>query len=361
MITSLAVTTLLREFIDPYLQQDLVTSKVLKDISITGDQLAIKLVLSYPARGYIAQFQAMLTERLQVAFPQALIQLIIQWKIVAHAVQPGLKTLNGVKNIIAVASGKGGVGKSTTAVNLALALVAEGAQVGILDADIYGPNQPLMLGNQQVPESQHANSLEPVMAYGLQSMSIGYLIAQDTPMIWRGPMVTSALQQLLNDTQWRALDYLIIDLPPGTGDIQLTLAQKIPVSGAVMVTTPQDVAVLDVRKGIAMFKKVKVPILGIVENMSLHTCTHCGHQEPIFGSGGGAQTALQCAVPLLGQLPLDQRIRADADNGKPTVEADPNGAIALLYREIARKIAAQLALRAKDYSAKFPQIVIQTD
>lgn len=284
-----------------------------------------------------------------------------QTKIIPHAVQPGLKPLAGVKNIIAIASGKGGVGKSTTAVNLALALSIEGAQVGILDADIYGPNQPQMLGSQQVPESKGNRSLEPVMAHGLQSMSIGYLIDPNTPMVWRGPMVTSALQQLLHDTQWHNLDYLIIDLPPGTGDIQLTLAQKIPVSGAVMVTTPQDIALLDVRKGIAMFQKVNVPILGVVENMSLHTCSQCGHVEPIFGAGGGEQLAKQFDIELLGKLPLDIRIREQADSGKPTVIADPDSPIALIYREIARKVGAKLASLAKDYSSKFPNIVIKNE
>jgi ATP-binding protein involved in chromosome partitioning len=277
----------------------------------------------------------------------------------SHAVQAGLKPLPQIKNIIAVASGKGGVGKSTTAVNLALALTAEGARIGILDADIYGPNQPQMLGVRQKPESKDGKSLEPVMRYGIQSMSIGYLIDQDTPMVWRGPMVTTALQQLLNDTRWDNLDYLIIDMPPGTGDIQLTLAQKIPVSGAVIVTTPQDIALLDARKGIAMFQKVNVPVLGIVENMSIHICSQCGYPESIFGEGGGEQLAKQYDVELLGSLPLDKRIREQADSGKPTVVAEPDGAISRIYRKIAHRVVDKLASQAKNYASKFPKIVIE--
>jgi len=264
-----------------------------------------------------------------------------------------------IKNIVAVASGKGGVGKSTTAVNLALALAAEGARVGILDADIYGPNQPQMLGAQEKPESKDGKSLEPIARYGVQSMSIGYLVDQDTPMVWRGPMATTALQQLLNDTHWDNLDYLIVDMPPGTGDIQLTLTQKIPVSGAVIVTTPQDIALLDARKGIAMFQKVNVPVLGIIENMSIHICSQCGHQEAVFGQGGGAQLAQKYGVELLGTLPLDIRIREQADSGKPTVVAEPDSPISQIYREIARKVVSKLALQAKSYASKFPKIVIE--
>lgn len=278
-------------------------------------------------------------------------------QVVSHAVQPGLKPLPQIKNIIAVASGKGGVGKSTTAVNLALAL-AEHAKVGILDADIYGPNQPQMLGATEKPETID-KKLQPVVRYGIQSMSIGYLIDSDTPMIWRGPMVTTALQQLLNDTNWQNLDYLIIDLPPGTGDIQLTLSQKIPVSGAVIVTTPQDIALLDARKAIAMFRKVNVPVLGVIENMSTHICSQCGHEEAIFGSGGGEQLAKQYEVELLGRLPLDKRIREQADNGKPTVVAEPDSKISHLYREIAKHLLLKLAAQPKNYASKFPNIVVQ--
>ncbi|MBS1211663.1 MAG: apbC, partial [Proteobacteria bacterium] len=273
-------------------------------------------------------------------------------------VQKNLKPMAGVKNIIAVASGKGGVGKSTTAVNLALALAAEGARVGILDADIYGPSQPAMLGLSGQPDVVEGKGILPKVAYGVQSMSIGYLIDEDTPMIWRGPMVTGALQQLLNDTRWDNLDYLIIDLPPGTGDIQLTLAQQIPVSGAIIVTTPQDIALLDAQKGLKMFEKVSVPVLGIVENMSVHVCSQCGHEEHIFGEGGGEKMAQKYGVELLGSLPLDIRIREQADGGHPTVVADPQGPAAMRYKEIARKMAARLALKAKDYSARFPTISI---
>lgn len=268
--------------------------------------------------------------------------------------------LTKIKNIIAVAAGKGGVGKSTTTVNLALALKAEGARVGILDADIYGPNQPQMLGvaPTQRPKSKNGKTLEPIIAHGIQSMSIGYLIDSNTPMVWRGPMATSALQQLLNDTAWDNLDYLLIDLPPGTGDIQLTLAQKIPLTGAIIVTTPQDIALLDVRKAIAMFEKVKVPILGVVENMSIHICSQCNHAESIFGHGGGEQIAKQFNVDLLGSLPLDIRIREQVDQGNPTVVAEPDSKITQIYRDIARQLAAKL-LQANRYTSKFPNIVIE--
>jgi ATP-binding protein involved in chromosome partitioning len=274
-------------------------------------------------------------------------------------VQKGLKPLPGVKNIIAVASGKGGVGKSTTAVNLALALSVEGATVGLLDADIYGPSQPRMLGASERPESRDGKTMEPVVSHGIQSMSIGYLIEEETPMVWRGPMVTQALEQLLRDTRWQNLDYLIIDLPPGTGDTQLTLAQKVPVSGAIIVTTPQDIALLDARKGLKMFEKVEVPVLGIVENMSTHICSRCGHEEHIFGEGGGQRMATQYQVPFLGALPLDIRIRQETDGGQPTVAAEPDSHIAGLFRDIARRAAARLSLQARNYSHKFPNIVIQ--
>jgi ATP-binding protein involved in chromosome partitioning len=285
----------------------------------------------------------------------------VDWEIRSHSVQKSLKPIDNVKNIIAVASGKGGVGKSTTAVNLALALAAEGARVGILDADIYGPSQPRMLGISGKPESKDGNSLEPMSSYELQAMSIGFLIEEETPMIWRGPMVTQALEQLLNDTNWSDLDYLVIDLPPGTGDTQLTLAQKVPVSGAVIVTTPQDIALLDARKGLKMFQKVEVPVLGVVENMSIHICSKCGHEEHIFGEGGGAAMAEQYGIQLLGSLPLDIHIREETDSGKPSVVADPESRISRMYREIARKTAAKLSLQAKDYAAKFPRIVIQNN
>jgi ATP-binding protein involved in chromosome partitioning len=274
-------------------------------------------------------------------------------------VQRGVKTLPGVKNIIAVASGKGGVGKSTTAANLALALAAEGASVGMLDADIYGPSQPTMLGITGRPESRDGKTLEPMEGHGIQASSIGFMIDLDTPMVWRGPMVTQALEQLLRDTNWRDLDYLVIDMPPGTGDIHLTLAQKIPVTGAVIVTTPQDIALLDARKGLKMFEKVGVPILGIVENMAMHVCSNCGHVEHIFGQGGGERMSKEYDVEYLGGLPLDIKIREQADSGKPTVVADPDGPVAAIYRQIARRVAVKIAEKARDMSLKIPSIVVQ--
>jgi ATP-binding protein involved in chromosome partitioning len=283
-------------------------------------------------------------------------------RIIAHAVQPGVQNKAGVKNVIAIASGKGGVGKSTVAVNLALALTAQGARVGILDADIYGPSQPQMLGIHQTPDIKTEAGLKPAVNYGVQSMSIGYLIDVNTPMIWRGPMVSRALQQLFQETLWDDLDYLIVDMPPGTGDIQLTLAQKIPVSGAVIVTTPQDIALLDARKGLEMFRKVNVPVLGVIENMSVHVCSQCGHAEAIFGSGGAENLAQTCDVELLGKLPLDIKIREGTDQGKPTVVAEPQSAISKMYQEIALKMIEKLAAQPKDYASKFPKIVVeQTD
>jgi ATP-binding protein involved in chromosome partitioning len=321
--------------------------------------VAVDVELGFPAKGYQGTLIPELQKLIGALGNVAGVDVSVRSKIVAHEVQKGLKPIAHVKNIIAVASGKGGVGKSTTAVNLALALHAEGAAVGILDADIYGPSQPRMLGVQQKPETRDGKTIEPIMSFGIQCMSIGFLVDEETPMIWRGPMVTQALEQLLKDTNWRGLDYLVIDLPPGTGDTQLTLSQKVPVSGAVIVTTPQDIALLDARKGLKMFEKVEVPVLGIVENMSIHICSQCGHEEHIFGKGGGQRMAQQYGVNLLGSLPLDIRIREEADGGHPTVVADPEGRIAASYREIARQTAAKLAMQAKNYSHKFPNIVIQ--
>ena len=319
----------------------------------------MSLQLGYPCNGYKDTLAKEVRTALAVIDGIGKVGVDIGFQITTHEVQQGVKVLSAVKNTIAVASGKGGVGKSTTATNLALALQAEGANVGVLDADIYGPSQPRMLGCGGQPESPDGKSIEPNVSYNIQSMSIGYLIDEETPMIWRGPMVTSALEQLLNDTNWRDLDYLVIDLPPGTGDIQLTLSQKVPLTGAIIVTTPQDIALLDARKGLKMFEKVNVPVLGIVENMSTHICSNCGHEESIFGAGGGAQMARQYGIDLLGQLPLDISIREGVDNGKPSVAVDPDSRISTEYREIARKTAAKVAMRAKDYSAKFPKIVIQ--
>jgi ATP-binding protein involved in chromosome partitioning len=290
------------------------------------------------------------------------IEFVVRSNIVAHAVQHGLKPMEGVRNLLAVASGKGGVGKSTVAVNFALALRQEGARVGILDADIYGPSQPRMLGLMgSRPETRDGKTLEPLRAHGIEAMSIGFLVDDQQPMAWRGPMVTSALNQLLMQTRWGDLDYLIVDMPPGTGDIQLTLAQRVPVSGAVIVTTPQDIALADARKGLEMFQKVHVPVLGVVENMSIHVCSNCGHEERIFGEHGGRELSGQYGVPLLGSLPLDRRIREETDQGKPTVAADPTGPLARAFREAALRAAGELAARGKDYSRLFPSITVEED
>jgi ATP-binding protein involved in chromosome partitioning len=357
-ISQQQVETVLKGYLDPYLQRDLVSAKTIKNILIDGGQVTVEITLGYPSKGYNDTLIKQLSAKLGALAGVSTVVIKITNKIIAHAVQKGVNPIEGVKNIIAIASGKGGVGKSTTAVNLALALAADGANVGILDADIYGPSQPRMLGVSTQPESKDGSSLEPVMGHGLQSMSIGYLIEEETPMIWRGPMVTQALEQLLKDTRWHDLDYLIVDLPPGTGDTQLTLAQKIPVSGAVIVTTPQDIALIDARRGLKMFEKVNVPVLGIVENMSIHICSHCGHEEHIFGAGGGLRLAKETDVDFLGALPLDIRIREDTDGGKPSVIAEPDGRIAQIFRDIARRVSAKLSLQAREYSTKFPSIKI---
>jgi len=345
--------------VDPYLGQNLMSAGVVKEIVSEQGRVRVSVVMPYPAKGYLATLRQQLESEITKVAADCEIAISITHEVVARAAQRGVRLMDNVKNVIAVASGKGGVGKSTTAVNLALALVHEGARVGLLDADIYGPSQPRMLGIHEHPESKDGKTMEPLENYGVQSMSIGYLIDEDSPMIWRGPMVTQALEQLLRETNWHDLDYLVIDLPPGTGDVQLTLSQKIPVSGAVIVTTPQDIALLDARKGLKMFEKVDIDVLGIVENMSTHICSRCGHEEHIFGAGGGARMAADYGVELLGSLPLDISIRENADGGRPSVVADPEGRIAQAYCEIARKVAAKLARKAKDYSHKFPSIVIQ--
>jgi ATP-binding protein involved in chromosome partitioning len=360
-ISKQQIETALGEVVDPHMETDLIAAGSVKGIDIDGDNVAISLVLGYPAAGFFDDLKQLVREKLRSLEGIGNIDVKVSSKIKSHAVQQNLKPLAGIKNIVAVASGKGGVGKSTTAVNLALALQAEGANVGILDADIYGPSIPRMLGCKGQPESSDGKSLEPMVGHGIQSMSIGYLVEEDTPMIWRGPMVTQALEQLLNDTQWKDIDYMVIDLPPGTGDIQLTLAQKIPVSGAVIVTTPQDIALLDARKGLKMFEKVEVPVLGVVENMSIHICGQCGHAEHIFGEGGGERMAKEHNVDFLGALPLDIRIREQADSGNPTVAAMADSQISSIYRAIARKTAAKLATKAKDHSAAFPSIVIENN
>jgi ATP-binding protein involved in chromosome partitioning len=354
-----SILSTLQTLVDPNTGRDFVSSKSAKNIKIDGNNVSLDIVLGYPAKSQFENLKTLVTNQLKTISDIGNITVNIGSRIVAHSAQRGVNHLPNVKNIIAVASGKGGVGKSTTSVNLALALAAEGANVGLLDADIYGPSQPQMLGISGRPESTDGKSMEPMMAYGLQAMSIGFLVDTDTPMVWRGPMVTGALEQLLRDTKWRDLDYLIIDLPPGTGDIQLTLAQKIPVTGAVIVTTPQDIALLDARKGLKMFEKVGIPILGIVENMSTHICSNCGHEEHIFGAGGGALMSKDYNVDLLGSLPLDITIRTQTDGGKPSVVAEPDSKIANIYKEIARKTASKIANAGLDHSSKFPNIVIQ--
>lgn len=360
-IEKTAVENHLRQFIDPNHGVDLVSAKSVKAIVIDGANVSVKLELGYPAKSYLETLKSEVEQHLKTLAGVGSVSVEVSVKIVSHAVQQALKPNPHIKNMIAVASGKGGVGKSTTAVNLALALAAEGASVGILDADIYGPSIPTMLGLSGLPESEDKKTMMPKVAYGIQTMSIGYLVPEDQAMIWRGPMVTNALQQLLRDTNWKDIDYLIIDLPPGTGDIQLTLAQQIPVSGAVIVTTPQDIALIDAQRGLGMFAKVNVPVLGIVENMSVHICSNCGHEEAIFGTGGGVVMAETNKVDFLGALPLELAIRLNADSGKPTVIADPDSRAAQIYRQIARKTAAKLALKAKDFSSKFPNIVVQAN
>lgn len=345
---------------DPYLGTNLGAAKVVKDISIEGGYVQVDIDLGFPVAGYRDALAADVRKLILDVEGVTEAEVRIEGTITSHAVQRNLKPIPSVKNIIAVASGKGGVGKSTTAVNLALALAAEGAATGILDADIYGPSQPRMLGLQGAqPNSLDGKRLEPLEAHGVQAMSIGFLIDEEQPMVWRGPMVTQALNQLIGETNWGELDYLIVDMPPGTGDIQLTLSQRVPVSGAIIVTTPQDIALLDARKGLKMFEKVQVQVLGVVENMSTHICSQCGHEEAIFGSGGGLKLGQQYNVPVLGALPLDIAIREQVDGGTPSVIADPSGAVAQAYREIARHAAARLAQSAKDYSHLFPKVSIE--
>jgi len=349
----------LKALIDPNTARDFVTGKAVKKVAVDGNDVTVDIQIGYPAKSQHDSIRRLVADAIAAMPGAGRVNVTVSQKITSHAVQRGVKLVPGVKNIVAVASGKGGVGKSTTAANLALALAAEGATVGVLDADIYGPSQPTMLGISGRPESKDGKTLEPLEAYGIQAMSIGFLIDVDTPMVWRGPMVTQALEQLLKDTNWREVDFLIVDMPPGTGDIQLTLSQKVPVTGAVIVTTPQDIALLDARKGLKMFEKVGVPIVGIVENMAIHVCTKCGHAEHIFGEGGGERMCRDYDVPFLGSLPLDIRIREQADSGRPTVVADPDGAVAQAYKAIARKVAVAVAQKAQDYSAKLPSISIQ--
>lgn len=360
-ITIEAVKAALSTVIDPNTGKDLVSSRSAKNIQINGNNVLFDVELGYPAKSQIDGIRKAAIAAVRTIEGIGSATANVHSVIVAHSAQRGVKLMSNVKNIIAVASGKGGVGKSTTSVNLALALAAEGAQVGILDADIYGPSQPMMMGISGRPESADGKTMEPMENYGLQVSSIGFMIDPDEPMVWRGPIVTQALTQLLEQTNWRDLDYLIVDMPPGTGDIQLTMSQKVPVTGAVIVTTPQDIALLDARKGLKMFEKVGIPILGIVENMSTHICSNCGHAEAIFGEGGGEKMCGEYGVDFLGALPLTMSIRQQADSGKPTVIADPDGPIADIYKQIARKIAIKVAEKAKDMSSKFPTIVVKND
>jgi len=360
-ITENDVKTALSGVIDPNTEKDFVTTKSVKNIKIENDQVSFELELGYPAASQVEMLRGIAAAAVLELPGVEGVAIRAYSKIVSHTVQRGLKVMPNVKNIIAVASGKGGVGKSTTAVNLALALAAEGASVGMLDADIYGPSQPMMLGVSGRPATLDGKSMEPLENHGIQVASVGFMIDPDEPMVWRGPMASGALQQLMEQTNWRDLDYLIVDMPPGTGDIQLTLSQKVPVTGAVIVTTPQDIALLDARKGLKMFEKVGIPILGVVENMSTHTCTNCGHTEAIFGHGGGEKMCADFGIDFLGALPLTMSIREQADAGRPTVVADPEGAVAAVYKAIARKVAIKIADKAKDMSSKFPTIVVKND
>ncbi|MCO6440260.1 MAG: iron-sulfur cluster carrier protein ApbC [Nitrococcus mobilis] len=359
-VSRAAIEQAIQRWTEPYLGMDLLTAGTVETITTEGRRVRILLRLGFPVERYQVQLRAALVDAVTAALPEAEVAVEVGWRVTSRAVQAKLKPLANVRNIIAVASAKGGVGKSTVAANLALALADEGARVGVLDADIYGPSQPRMMGVAgRRPESPDGKSITPLENYGVQVMSIGFLIEEEAPMVWRGPMVSQALTQLLNDTRWQDLDYLIVDLPPGTGDIQLTLAQRVPVSGAVVVTTPQEIATLDARKGIRMFQKVRVPVLGVLENMSIHICSQCGHAEHIFGEGGGKRLAEAENVALIGALPLDGRIREQADNGRPSVVAEPEGRVAGLYRQAALRTAAQLSRLAAAASSPFPRIVVE--
>jgi ATP-binding protein involved in chromosome partitioning len=350
----------LERYADPYLGEPLGAAGAVREISLRDGIHRARIVLGFPVGGYREEFEAAVLAHLRAEHVEIPLRIDLETEILAHAVQRHLQPLGQIKNIVAVASGKGGVGKSTVAVNLALAWSVQGARVGILDADIYGPSQPLMLGLAgERPSSPDGKRLKPLASHGVLAMSIGFLVDAEQPMVWRGPMVTQAMSQLLSDTEWGDLDYLVVDMPPGTGDIQLTLSQRVPVAGAVIVTTPQDIALADARKGLKMFEKVSVPVLGIVENMSVHVCTQCGHVEHVFGAGGGERMARQYGVQLLGELPLDAHIREETDAGRPTVAAAPDTPRARAYLNMARRTAAALARRARDRSSLFPKIVIE--
>jgi len=344
-VTQAQIEEKLATYVDPYLERDLVSTKCVKDIAVDGDTATVTVVLGFPAGGYHAELAAKLKELVESIDGITTANVDVSTKVSAHAAQKGVKHIEGIKNILAVASGKGGVGKSTTAVNLALALSAEGATVGILDADIYGPSQPRMLGVSGKPESLDGKSLEPMNSYHLQAMSIGFLIDEETPMIWRGPMVTQALQQLLNDTNWKDLDYLVVDLPPGTGDVALSMAQSVPMAGAVVVTTPQSVAVSDVRKAVGMFRQLNIPVLGVIENMSYFVCSHCNERTEIFGTGGGKKMGEELDIPFLGEVPIDTRVRSGGDEGKPIVDAVPDAPAAQAFLALSSRVAAQISIQ----------------
>ena len=356
-----ALLAALQTVVDPNTGNDFVSTKALKNLQISGDDVAFEVELGYPAKSQLPELRRLLIAAARSVPGVGNVSVNLSSKIIAHAAQRGVALLPQVKNIIAVASGKGGVGKSTTAVNMALALAAEGARVGLLDADIYGPSQPMMMGIDGRPESEDGQTMEPLENHGVQVMSIGFLVNQDEAMIWRGPMATQALEQLLRQTNWKDLDYLIVDMPPGTGDIQLTLSQRVPMTGAVIVTTPQDIALLDARKGIRMFEKVSVPILGLVENMAVHVCSQCGHVEHIFGADGGKRMAAELGLDHLGSLPLALHIREQADSGCPTVVAEPDSEVSGLYKALARQVALRVAAKARDYSGKFPSIRVSQE
>ena len=357
-VTEQELLAALGSVLDPHTGKDFVSARAVRNLQISAADVAFDVEIGYPAKSLVPELRRQFVAAAKTVAGVDNVSVGISTKVVAHAVQRGVELLAGVKNIIAISSGKGGVGKSTTAANLALALAAEGARVGLLDADIYGPSQPMMMGIEGRPDSTDGQTMEPLENHGVQVMSIGFLVNQDEAMIWRGPMATQALEQMLRQTHWKDLDYLLVDMPPGTGDIQLTLAQRVPMTGAIVVTTPQDIALIDARKGIKMFEKVGVPILGIVENMAAHVCTQCGHVEHIFGADGGKKMAAEYGMDYLGALPLSLQIREQADSGKPTVVSDPDSDVAALYKAVARKVAVSIAAKNKDFSSKFPTITI---
>lgn len=357
-VTEQALLAALSSVLDPHTGKDYVSTRALRNLQVTGADVAFDVEMGYPAQSLVPALRGQFVAAAKTVEGVGNVSVNITCKVAAHAVQRGVQLLPGVKNIIAISSGKGGVGKSTTTANLALALAAEGARVGILDADIYGPSQPMMMGISGRPESPDGKTMEPMESHGVQVMSIGFLVNNDQAMIWRGPMATQALEQMLRQTNWKDLDYLLVDMPPGTGDIQLTLAQRVPMTGAVVVTTPQDIALIDAKKGVKMFEKVGVPILGLVENMAAHVCTNCGHVEHIFGAEGGKQMAAEYGIDYLGALPLSLQIRLQADSGKPTVVAEPDSEAAQIYKKVARDLAVKVALKARDFTSKFPTITV---